>query len=374
MATRDGSRFIRTMLDRKPTTARPTATSRAARELIGITEPHPLSPSRVHVGVTLPTDRNSNVSVHPTELTPPASSNRTSRQESSATVARSGIRQIASAGVRPEPEVSTVAPAMRKLFHHSPKCPEHVDIEIRLPAAAEPVCQGPRLMYGVEFSDSMDELFDQIWVQVQRKLTRGGGDVDALDLEQEIQHHSLQSIVVTSWQIDEGSSTTALGLAARAAAAGQGKVCLVDADFHSADLTKSADLESHPGLAELLLDEASLDEVIVEGPDEHLYFLPAGRNRSSETLAVDARVQQVIRRLEDRFRYIFYDASSLKRGVEAYRWGRFVVNAILVVRAGQRRETILHAINSMHLHGMKLLGTVLNHRVDTIPGWLYPYV
>ena len=79
--------------------------------------------------------------------------------------------------------------------------------------------------------------------------------------------------------------------------------------------------------------------------------------------------------LEDRFRYVFYDTSSLKRAVEAYRWGRFVVNAILVVRAGvTRQQTIIHAVDQMQLHGMQLLGTVLNRRQDVIPNWLYPYV
>lgn len=259
-------------------------------------------------------------------------------------------------------------------MRHRPATAASADLEIRLPVADKPVSPPIRNSLEIEFGGPMDDLFDQIWVRVQRRLSRASSDTDAIEVEQEIHPHSLQSIIVTSWNVGEGSSTVALGLAARAAAAAQGKICLVDADFHSADLTRSAEMDSRPGLAELLADEVSYDEAIVEGSQEHLYFLPAGRNRSSDALAVDGRVQQVIRRLEERFRYVFFDASSLKRGIEAYRWGRFVVNTVLVVRAGSRRETILHAVNSMRLHGMKLLGTVLNHRVDTIPNWLYPYV
>lgn len=248
-------------------------------------------------------------------------------------------------------------------------------VEIRLPAAHDaqraPVLDGLSL----EFDPEMEELFDHVWVKVQRRLSRSSGAVDEDPSDEEIHHHNIQSIVAASWSLDEGCSTAALGLAARSASSAQGRVCLVDADFHSAGLTRAAGMEEREGLAELLSQEVELDDVLVEGPAPNLWFLPAGRARGPESLAVDARLQRVIQALEERFRYVFYDASCLKRGVEAYRWGRFVVNTILVVRAGRtRRETILHAVESMHLHGMKLLGAVLNHRVDLIPNWAYPYV
>ncbi|MBX9655919.1 hypothetical protein K2Y11_20065 [bacterium] len=233
----------------------------------------------------------------------------------------------------------------------------------------------PGVDTSVGFEPGIDEIFDQVWVKVQRKLSQTGSDEDIQDEEAGIRHHNIQSIVVTSWLESEGTSTVALGLAGRAAATLPGKICLVDADFHGLGLTRASRCESRPGLAELLLEEATLDQVIVSSRHSPFVFIPAGRKLDLESLATDARLQQVIRSLEDRFRYVFYDTSSLKRAAEAYRWGRFIVNTILVIRAGvTRQQTILHAVDQLQLHGMQLLGTVLNQRQDVIPNWLYPYV
>lgn len=233
----------------------------------------------------------------------------------------------------------------------------------------------PGIDTAVGYEPGIDEIFDQVWVKVQRKLSQTGSDEDIQDEEAGIRHHNIQSIVVTSWLESEGTSTVALGLAGRAAATLPGKICLVDADFHGLGLTRASRCESRPGLAELLLEEATLDQVIVSSRHSPFVFIPAGRKLDLESLATDARLQQVIRSLEDRFRYVFYDTSSLKRAAEAYRWGRFVVNTILVIRAGvTRQQTILHAVDQLQLHGMQLLGTVLNQRQDVIPNWLYPYV
>lgn len=233
----------------------------------------------------------------------------------------------------------------------------------------------PGVDTSVGFEPGIDEIFDQVWVKVQRKLSQTGNEEDIQDEEAGIRHHNIQSIVVTSWLESEGTSTVSLGLAGRAAATLPGKICLVDADFHGLGLTRASRCESRPGLAELLLEEATLDQVLVSSRHSPIVFIPAGRKLDLESLATDARLQQVIRSLEDRFRYVFYDTSSLKRAAEAYRWGRFIVNTILVVRAGvTRQQTILHAVDQMQLHGMQLLGTVLNQRQDVIPNWLYPYV
>jgi Mrp family chromosome partitioning ATPase len=227
----------------------------------------------------------------------------------------------------------------------------------------------------IRFAPGIDEIFDQVWVKVQRRLQQPRRD-DEIDEELEaISHRNIQSIVVTSWSDDEGSSTISLGLASRAGTTLPGRVCLVDADFHARSLTESSGTKHRPGLSELVSQSASLDEVVIASDGSPFAFIPAGKETDPNVLAADDRLQAVIGSLEERFRYVFYDTSSLKRGVEAYRWGRFVINTILVVRAGTtRKQTIAHAVDQMHLHGMSLLGTVLNQRQDAIPDWLYPYV
>lgn len=236
---------------------------------------------------------------------------------------------------------------------------------------ARPAELAPRL------KGNFEEAFDQSWMRVQRRLTHADVHLDAAEEEGEIQirHQSLQSMVVTSWSSGEGSSTVVTGLAARAAASNVGDVCIVDAGFHNRRLTFLAGMEGRPGLQELLEAPDLLGKIAVPIPRANLWFLPAGRSDSKDIAVVENQMQATISALEARFRYVLFDTPCLKHGVHAYRWGRNVVNAVLVVRAAHaRRQTLIHAMTSLRLQGIKVLGTILNRRVDTIPGWLYPYL
>jgi Mrp family chromosome partitioning ATPase len=283
--------------------------------------------------------------------------------------------------------MAETSPALRRISRSEVSALKAGELAVALPLATKSsfdhftldpkaeAKESPEIDTSLGFESGIDEIFDQVWVKVQRRLTQANSEEDINEEQEGIRHHNIQSIIVTSWLENEGTSTVALGLAGRAAASLPGKVCLVDADFHAQGLTRASRCHSRPGLAEILLEEATLEQALVHSRHSPFAFIPAGRKIDIESLATDVRLQHVIRSLEDRFRYVFYDTSSLKRAVEAYRWGRFVVNAILVVRAGvTRQQTIIHAVDQMQLHGMQLLGTVLNQRQDVIPNWLYPYV
>lgn len=226
------------------------------------------------------------------------------------------------------------------------------------------------------FALGMEELFDQLWIKTQRRLASQNEEEDRVfDEEAEIRHQSIQSLLVTSWAADEGGSTVSIGLASRAAANCRGDVCLVDADDHQHDLSKMFGAEIKPGLRQLLRDEAKIDDTVLRLGKSNLYLLPTGSGSAIDSISVESRLQTILAELEERFRYVIFDAPCLKHGVEGYKWGRFIVNAILVVRAGSaRRQTVSHAITSMRSHGMRVIGTILNRRVDLIPNWLYPYL
>ena len=245
--------------------------------------------------------------------------------------------------------------------------------EAQKPVAVEKVV---RNVPGIELAPEMLELFDHLWVKVQRGLAGKEEDEGQIVADAfEIRHHSVQSIIVTSWGANDGSSTVAAGLASRAAATAQGKVCLVDADFQMPGLTGDCGAGNRDGLRQLLDGSKPLDELLVKLSDGHLWFLPCGRGADREALSQDSNIQRSLAELEDRFRYVIFDAGNLQNAVEPFRWGRFVINALLVVQAGRtRRQTVTHAVNTLKLHGMNIIGTILNRRVDHIPSWLYPYL
>lgn len=273
-------------------------------------------------------------------------------------------------GIEPGPEVTRSEPPKSEAPADTgatwPRYQSKVDAD---------VLKSPAVDTSVEFEEEMAEAFDQVWVRVQRQLGRPQQDDDVDEESVDIRHRSIQSVIVTSWNDEEGASTISLGLAGRAGASMPGQVCLVDADFHGKSLTKASRTENRPGLGELLSHDANLQDVIIRHEKSPFAFIPSGAIPNKDLLSNDARLQQVISTLEMKYRYVFYDCSSLKRGIESYRWGRLVVNALLVVKAGtNRRQTITHAVTQLQLHGMELVGTVLNQRVDTIPDWLYPFV
>lgn len=262
------------------------------------------------------------------------------------------------ARARPDDGIIPIDEKIRKALS-SPEAPKRRYVQIPAPT----------------FAPQMEELFDQLWVKAARSLVMPADEDLVVNEQAEIRHQSIQSVVVTSWEQDEGSSTIALGLATRAALACRGEICLIDADAEHSGLTKMAGLEVKAGLRQILRDEATLENASFRVGDGNLHLVPIGNGAGGEGGIADNRLQAVLTELEERFRYVIFDAPALKHGIEGYRWGRLAVNSILVVRAGTaRRQTVSHAVTSMRSHGLRVLGAIINRRVDLVPNWLYPYL
>lgn len=88
-------------------------------------------------------------------------------------------------------------------------------------------------------------------------------------------YSNLQTILVTSSQPGEGKSTTSLNLAVSFAQMGK-KVLLVDADMRKPTLHRYFSQRSHGGLSEVLSNQVSLNECLLQVPDSSLSVLLSG--------------------------------------------------------------------------------------------------
>src|SRR5579872_2137521 len=113
---------------------------------------------------------------------------------------------------------------------------------------------------------------------------------------------AIRTVMVTSPQKGEGKSVTSANLALTMAQELQRRVVIVEADLRKPSLAHLFSLPPGPGLAELLVGAADLEDVMKFLPDHHLTVIPAGTPPAnpSELLGSTA-----MRRLLDQLRTRF---------------------------------------------------------------------
>ena len=166
--------------------------------------------------------------------------------------------------------------------------------------------------------------------------------------------HNARIIMVTSAVDEEGKSTTAANLALALARGGRG-VVLIDADLRSPRLHELFDLDAKPGLTDLALGDAELDDALKEitildsnerrGRLGKLEILPAGDAlHDPDELGAEAAVARVLRDVQSRADFILVDAPPLLRVGDAVALSAHVDGLLIVVRLQSLRSTILEEL------------------------------
>jgi capsular exopolysaccharide synthesis family protein len=157
------------------------------------------------------------------------------------------------------------------------------------------------------------------------------------------------------------------------------KTVIVDADLRKPRVHKSFELENVRGLTNLIIGDASVEDVVQPTSIENLYVLPSGPipPNPSELLGRE-RMIQILEELRGRYDRILLDTPPIGAVTDAAVLGRIVDSVILVVHAGKTRKKLIErGLEQLAQIDVDVSGIVLNNlkigRKRYYPGYYHYY-
>ena len=171
-----------------------------------------------------------------------------------------------------------------------------------------------------------------------------------------------QTLAITSPNENAGKSLTAVNLAISMAQEMNQTVLLVDLDLRSPSIHEIMGFAAEKGLADCILEETPINEVLVNPQYPRLVVLPgrALETYSSELLT-SPRMQAIMKEIIERYRsrMIIFDLPPLLRNDDALVFTPLADATLFLVEDGVSTEPDIK--RCLHLlEGSNLLGTVLN--------------
>lgn len=170
-----------------------------------------------------------------------------------------------------------------------------------------------------------------------------------------------RSVVVTSAVVDDGSTTTASNLAIAFADKGR-RVLLIDCEMRRPRLHALFELPQVPGLSELLMDKAELQDAFRKTSVRNLYVLPAGSPPlQPAVLLTGKRFGALLASLAMLFDIVIIDAPPLLTATDASVLAGMSDGVVLVVRAGRTdRYAGQEAVRQLGVARAHVIGAVMN--------------
>lgn len=183
-----------------------------------------------------------------------------------------------------------------------------------------------------------------------------------------------QMLMVASASPREGKTFTAVSLATTLAHSGK-RVLLVDGDLRRPRIHRVFRLRPPVGFTSVLIDEATLDEVILDTPVPNLQVLPCGPLPPNPAeLLHSQKAADVLAELRRRYDRVIFDSPPINAVNDALALGAQLDGVVLVVRARQtRRDHAAMVVRQLKSLGSRVVGCVLNgfDGRDDSPGYYY---
>ena len=171
----------------------------------------------------------------------------------------------------------------------------------------------------------------------------------------------MKTITVSSPRPREGKTTTTIYMGTTMAQSGQ-KVLLIDSDLRRPRLHKSLGISKQRGLTNLILGDATIDDVIKSTDIPNLYVLPSGPQPPNPAeLLLTNRFKQVLAELEERFERILLDSPPVLAVTDAVVLSRLSNGVMMVAKAGKTEiDDVAAAARQFRDVDAPILGVVLN--------------
>jgi len=184
---------------------------------------------------------------------------------------------------------------------------------------------------------------------------------------------TFRAIIVTSPNKGDGKSLTAANLALTMAQEFQQRVLLVDADLRRPSIHRLFGIPETPGLSDILLGGAAIEDTLVTIPHHHLTVMPSGvvPARPAELLG-SAAMRRVLDTARTRFDRIIVDMPPVAPLADVSIASSLVDGILMIVRAGVTpKPAIERALSG--LDTSKVLGLVLNDAGESAAAYGYEY-
>ena len=168
-------------------------------------------------------------------------------------------------------------------------------------------------------------------------------------------------IGVTSSMRGEGKSTTAVNLSYVFAEKGS-KVLLIDADLRIPSIAKKLNIESSPGLADLLRGKGAQVSEFQSHLLNNWFILPSGDipPNPSELLG-SGRMAKVLKQLREIFDYIIIDLPPVNIVSDAVSISSLISGMIVVIREEYtEKKELERCFRQLKLSNVNVLGCVMN--------------
>jgi len=174
------------------------------------------------------------------------------------------------------------------------------------------------------------------------------------------QERPIRTITMTSARKGEGKTISAVNFALVTAMSVGRRVLLVDCDMREPQVHRTLGLRPETGLAEVLTDQASLDDAIIKVDGINLEVLPvrALPPNPSELLA-SPKMRQIVEELARNYDTVVLDSPSTLGIPDAKSVSELTDGLLFVVRADQTPEEEVEAALDV-LDRRRVLGLVLN--------------
>jgi receptor protein-tyrosine kinase len=170
----------------------------------------------------------------------------------------------------------------------------------------------------------------------------------------------IHSIVVTSPSPAEGKSFAAVNLAVSESQLEDNPTLLIDCDFRRPVIHSLFQIERSPGMTDLLLGKARIEDCVKKLAGLNLYVLPAGEAVINPLELLNLReMKHIIEQLPRAFNWVILDSPPLLFAADANLLSTLCSGTVLVVRIGTTTiDSVTRAMQSLCENNV--LGIVAN--------------
>jgi capsular exopolysaccharide synthesis family protein len=171
-----------------------------------------------------------------------------------------------------------------------------------------------------------------------------------------------KTILITSSQIGEGKTTTAINIGITLAQTGD-KVVILDCDMRNPRLHRALGIENGNGMSTFLSGNSDLPSLLQQTEIPNLFAVSAGRIPPNPAELVGSpRMKQGLILLKESFDHIIVDSPPILSVTDARILGTLVDGVILVVKGGETPKEAVqrtkHLLQDVYAH---IIGTLLNN-------------